>query len=340
VGFSFVGYPQPHNVIYPGTDHLTTDRRIPWNFVHETHHILYAIYGESGYPLAHANLPLIYADKAGEHYSYIAEILRGFDNWLELGERWGTIKTFDDFNANGLPDNDPSLPDDDVRLGTEWNSEQYVRGIYQGFQQPYPNVAENIPYFTPVIDGRIDSGWRPLSEDEAYDELSIESRIYSSWDENYLYIAGSVDRAAYIDIWIDGDGDGWWHGRNNMHITYVIPSQNVTIARAMDASDAAREYQCTIQEPEPYSEVFPDGRCSVIWDDDPAYPFDRIIRPDDITAATQIAETGEYQIEIRIPVERLYEGQEVGYRIDIRSGILVANVLKEAYEFHHFPLSR
>ncbi len=182
-------------------------------------------------------------------------------------------------------------------------------------------------------DGDIEAGQTFLTDKEIYDELDISSSIYSAWDNNFIYLSGTSNKSADLHLWIDGDGDGWWHGKNNLAIVFDIPSGTVTRAHAMDASDAAREFHCTLG-----ASPLSDGRCYEMWDDHPLYPFDRIIEPGDITSASIETAPGEYRFELKIPIDSLGLDKEIGYRINFESGSSRATIFED-FEFIYFILN-
>jgi len=313
----------PTSVVYPGND-LGVNYGIVWIFTHEFEHALDAMYAKSGYPeMFHGDQPEVYAVRGGEQFSYQAEGLRRFNNWLGLinytnkwGTKWGAVEQFLDNNGNGIPDNDSSLPIDDARLGVGWDKEKYMAGIYQGsLTGDLYGLPAYTNKFSPVIDGNIEAGWTFITSKEMYDELGISSEIYAARDDSNIYLAGTASQAKRLHLWLDKDGDGWWNGKNNLEISYDISTDNVTIAHASDFSDEVREYRCSL----PNAHMKDDGLCDGMWDDESGYPYGRIIAPADIVKARKLS-GGVYSFEIKIPTTALTETQEIGYRLVFEGG--------------------
>ncbi len=209
VGFSHSVFPVPTGVVYP-IDDPSVNYKITWIFVHEFQHALDEMYKRSGYPeMFHGDQPLAYAFKGGEQFSYQAEGLKKFNNWLGLSRKWGTINHLIDYDENGIPDNKPDLPIDDKRLGKGWNKKKYTVGIYQGrLTGSLYDICSEVEKFSPSIDGYIEAGWTFLTDKRTYDELHISSKIYSTWNKNNIYIAGVVNKPTNLHLWLDIDGDG------------------------------------------------------------------------------------------------------------------------------------
>jgi hypothetical protein len=339
LGFSHSVFPVPTGVVYP-VDDPSVDIGIIWIFTHEFQHALDEMYRRAGYPeMFHGDQPLVYAEKAGEHFSYQAEGLRRFIHYLGLdaytnkwGKTWGTRKSFVDNDENGIPDDAPELPCDDRRLGPGWTREKYMAGIYQGDLRGYVYVLPSgIKQYTPRIDGTIEGSWTLLSDKLMYDAIGTTTKVYAAWDHAFLYLAGSADKAALLRIWIDLEGDGWWHGRANYEIVFNILDNFVEVAHSMDCSPETRTYDCALG-----GGPRDDGLCGELWDDDPRYPWGRILRPSDITSAVNRGDDGVYRFELAIPAA-LREGQEVGYRIVFESQGRRATVFED-YQFVHLPL--
>jgi len=331
----------PTGVVYPGND-PSIDYKVIWVFTHEFQHTLDAMYYRNDYPeMFNGDQPEAYAVRGGEQFSYQAEGLRRFNNWLHFDYvnkwevAWGSLKQFVDNNGNGIPDNDPGLPIDDVRLGPDWNKEKYMAGIYQGsLTGSLYDIPSKINKFSPMVDGDIENGYTFLTNKEMYDNIDVSFNTYSVWDTNNIYLAGTVNKPAKLHLWLDMDGDGWWNGRNNLEILYDISTDNVTTAHVADFSDETREHRCTHLN----AHMKDDGLCDGMWDDESGYPYGRIIAPADIVKARNLS-AGIYSFEIKIPTIALTETQEIGYRIVFESGGNRATVFED-YELIYRTLLR
>ncbi|MFW9770248.1 MAG: FlgD immunoglobulin-like domain containing protein, partial [Candidatus Thorarchaeota archaeon] len=178
-----------------------------------------------------------------EGYSFNGWILRIWprDYWSMMNERWGTVLTFDDFDLDGLPDNDPSLAIDEVRFGsnhqmvdTETDGlndlEEFSAG-YRGSTDPidsdtdgddipdpedvYPldSVETVLKPVAMVIDGVLDSLSAPylttFGDDDAQD-LTVD--LYASYSHEGLYLCFDVvddtinleNAGLYGAKWYDG----------------------------------------------------------------------------------------------------------------------------------------
>jgi hypothetical protein len=95
-------------------------------FVHEFHHQLDHMFAHSGLP----EYP--HADRYADYDSAVFDDGRSFngwmlrewprDNWALMDGRWGTVSTFDDADADNLPDSASELAMDEFRFGSSWQS--------------------------------------------------------------------------------------------------------------------------------------------------------------------------------------------------------------------------
>ena len=229
-----------------------------WLFVHEYHHQLDAMFQESGhpeYPFNHFS-PMEYAGPFGEHYDGNAYILR--QGWHQNDwflSRWGEKLLLDDKDGDGIPDNSPFLPSDEIRLGSHPDkkdsdndglddlnevllSNWVVHAVGEDWGPPvhFPNLLN------PDIDGDgLKDGEDPLplySLDpgivrrsptidgyiqkgewpfihDLQDDLG-SGEFYFCWDSDFLYGAVRVQPLAPFHLQIDANIDGWFVGRDNL----------------------------------------------------------------------------------------------------------------------------
>ncbi len=229
-----------------------------WLFVHEYHHQLDAMFQESGhpeYPFNHFS-PLEYAEPFGEHYDGNAYILRhGWSQNDWFLSRWGDKLIVDDNDGDGIPDDVPSLPSDEIRLGSHPGkkdsdndglddleevllSNWVVHAVGEDWGAPvhFPNLIN------PDIDGDgLNDGEDPFplySLDPAIELRSpiIDGSIqegewplihdlqddfgsgefYFCWDSDFLYGAARIQPPAPFHLQIDANIDGWFVGRDNL----------------------------------------------------------------------------------------------------------------------------
>ncbi len=244
-----------HQVPFHGDD---TWYYAAWNFVHEFQHALDLVIAKnSGRPdLLHAHP---YADRnepyfsyghpnphgGAQHWSWVAYTLRSFDNWLDVTGVTDSTITFTDADGDGLPDDDPRLPIDEKRLGSDPRQadtdcdglddlDEFAADIYRGSdptrhdtdgdglpdgQDPHPTVAlaPSIPLASPapVIDGQPDDAYAPLFTRVYHTNLPAfeNARVDAAWTDQGLYLFIHTSKKANLYLQIDGSPDnGFWEG--------------------------------------------------------------------------------------------------------------------------------
>ncbi len=103
---------------YTGNPFQDKFSRQDWLITHEFHHQIDALMEASGYPeYYHADQPWKMPGRFGEDFDFNAHIIRNAEphRWLDL--KFGTLAQTRDFDHDGLPDDDPSLPFDEKRFG-------------------------------------------------------------------------------------------------------------------------------------------------------------------------------------------------------------------------------
>lgn len=92
---------------------------------------------------------------------------------------------------------------------------------------------------TPTIDGVFSEG-----EWDAFYTVTdgpISGTVYCNWDDNFLYLATRTDRPATLVFDVDGGGDGWLRGSDNLEVVIgsvggVTPP--AITARVLDATNS------------------------------------------------------------------------------------------------------
>ncbi len=122
-----------HGIKWPGlgSSHFLGGSDIAWLMCHEYHHQVESQYGESGlskdddrmifchFAPVHKGWKWSTAYDHGEHWDGIAWSFREFTTSQYLRCKYGEIKTTRDTDGDGIPDDDPSLPMDEKRFGSD-----------------------------------------------------------------------------------------------------------------------------------------------------------------------------------------------------------------------------
>ncbi|MDH7602730.1 MAG: PA14 domain-containing protein [Armatimonadota bacterium] len=257
---NFSWYPEDKPDVWYGT---------AWTFVHEFQHALDSpICTKSGHPeMLHAHP---YADsmesyftwghRGGMHWDWIAHTLSSFQDYLDVPGVTDTVTTTVDADNDGMPDEDPRLPMDEKRFGSDPSKvdsdgdglsdlDEFCADIYRGSdptekdtdgdgiwdgidKSPTVAIAETVAYTktNPQIDGRMESCYRPFVS-RAYagnsDELK-KATIYACWNEDALFFFVRSSKSCTLDILIDTSAEnGFWEGGDTYPIR-VAPDGKVT----------------------------------------------------------------------------------------------------------------
>lgn len=343
-GYSFFRYPCKSSVLYPD-ENPDTNYLATWLFTHELQHSVDLIcYENSGCPgMWHGDKPLDYSIQAGEEFSYQAEILRNFKNYLDIKAPWGRIEQAGDLDGDGFPDHDNRVPIDEVRFGSDTTQSdtdhdglndlaELMAGIFRGGnprnkdtdgdgiddrQDPYPVhlIHHEIPMLTPQFEEDWTT-WYPLSFQMDYSssifmmDQPLKAKTFIAWDENFLYLGCEMDAPAELHIDLDLLNNGWWHDKDNYRLVVDPFSDRFNIIRVMDCSDKARKYRESLGKG-PYE----------LWDDDPEYisKFGKILNESLVMLDTKVLED-KYLIKIKIPNNdripfKLAKENKIGLRI-------------------------
>jgi len=368
-GYSFFQFPCKTSVFYPG-DNPEINYAATWLFIHELQHSIDLVcYEGSGVSdMWHGDQPLDYSIRAGEQFSYQAEIFRQFNKYNAIKSPWGKIDQSIDRDGDGLPDDDHRLPFDEIRFGSDTlkadsdddglnDLEEFMAGIYQGCQPkirdtdsdglldgkdvlPLHKIVQQIPQITPQWESNW-SSWFLISDELDFCstnflfESQLQAKIFINWDDAFLYFGCEMDAPAHLHLDIDLLNNGWWHGKDNYRLVIDPFSQHFYEIRVMDATDEARKWHESLGKG--YFEM---------WDDEPEYraQFGKILDEFSVKLKTQVFEK-KYIIKLAIPNNdrvpfTLKKNQEIGWRIyftdeGFGSSIPLATVY-EQYEF--FPV--
>ena len=213
--------------------------RAAWLFVHEYHHQIDAFFNHSGYldyPLNHPD-PTVEPGRYGQHWDCNAFYLRGWPEQDWFLSRYGKVRWTADSDGDGLPDNDPALPFDEARLGTDPTRkdtdgdglndlDEATAGTFRGTDPRNPDTdgdgardgEDKLPLnraFSgiallakgpPRIDGRIEAGeWQEVGSIR-----NPEIVVSASWDAEHLYFAARAPRPVRVSFELDGANNGWF----------------------------------------------------------------------------------------------------------------------------------
>lgn len=223
-----------------------------WNFAHEFQHAIDLVIAEnSRTPMLHAHP---YTDRnepffagfylGGEHWDWIACTFREFDDWVRLRGVRNEVWECTDADGDGLADDDPRLPMDEERFGSdpgrkdsdgdglddlgEFVADRYGAsdprksdtdgdGVPDG-QDPYPVVA-----LRPSIAYAAASASRPppLLLDSVFvrNDAGGPCSVGATWNDDGLRLRFDAPRPFRVHLKLDGSAaNGFWEGGD----TYLI----------------------------------------------------------------------------------------------------------------------
>ncbi|MBC8183578.1 hypothetical protein H8E88_20995 [candidate division KSB1 bacterium] len=370
-GYSFFQFPCKTSVLYPG-DNTQINYGATWLFTHEIQNSIDLVcYEGSGTPeMWHGDKPLDYSMRAGEQFSYQAEIFRNFNKYLAIKSPWGRIDQSTDGDNDGLPDNDVRIPLDELRFGSDSTKsdtdydglndlQEFTCGIYKSSDAknkdtdndgkndgkdifPLNDLYPHIPKMRPLMDSKWDSWYLinntlDFSSQSFFLDSSLNTKIFMSWDNNFLYVGCEMDAPAELHLDIDLLNNGWWHGKDNYRLVADPFSTRFNEIRVMDATVEAREFRKSLGKG--FYEM---------WDDEPEYigKFGRIIDESSVELFTKAYED-KYLIKIKIPNNnripfQLKENKQIGFRIYFTAQELGSTkswaTVFEQYEFFQVTL--
>jgi hypothetical protein len=288
-------------------------------FPHEIQHTIDAMMEVSGYPgYFFPDRPWDYPGAFGENWSFWEYQMKHWpvNNWLVLQSPWGDALQFVDGDGDGVPDSGAALPITEQALGSSSslvdsdsdafsdlneataglfvnsnlnNTDTDMDGRSDGVDaEPLYSIQTEIGNQTQTLDGD-PAGWELLTGSIHQSNALFAPRVYANWDSSYLYLMVEVDMFAGIHVRIDANADGWFHGKDNYHLamdpSYPNPADSLIMAEAHIWDSSAATIATT---------VFP------MWDDDPAYPFPRLITKNSIARYARSYNDG-FLIQIAIP---------------------------------------
>jgi len=242
---------------YTGNPFQDRFSRQDWLITHEFHHQIDALLEASGYPgYYHADQPWKMPGRFGEDFDFNARIIRNAGPEWWLGLKFGILFRTRDADRDGVPDNDRSLPFDELRLfgdttltdtdgdgltdlmetmaGSENGAALNVQDT-DGDRLADGIDPEPLYPFPPVVP-RISREHSPLIERAAANEfarLDSTTVFHLAWDDSSLY-AGytrkgkSSDTVGFL-FQIDAANDGWFHGFDNTQIRIRRTGDSTTV---------------------------------------------------------------------------------------------------------------
>jgi hypothetical protein len=247
-----------------------------WLMCHEFQHQLDSIYHESMQPehlFCHFQPWDDTAHRHGEHWDGIAWIFREWAGYVTreqqgwplqeptLGfryftSRWGTVVPYDDRDNDGIPDDAPNLPLDEVRLGSDPTkvdtdgdgltdmkealaSNWSVYGLgYTWAGEPWQHRCDprnpdtdgdgipdgQDPYPLYPVNTKLRKGGATLSDKDFQPFVSVRDRVYIgtyalAWNDEYFAIRiRSPQVVRHMRLCLDNDIDGWFVGHDNYDI--------------------------------------------------------------------------------------------------------------------------
>lgn len=338
------------------------DGAIAWLFVHEFHHQVDEDFRRSGFTeYPHADLPAQLPGNFGEHFDFNAYILRTWNEslWLKLkapGLGMPRVVETLDADGDGVPDYDPNVPLDEIRLGSYLNSSDTDRDGLNDKEEAMAGIFFPSDPLSPDTDGDgvldgIDPyplyPVNPIVPKNQYNvivenyinypkNVEINYVLSALWNESGVFFNLLLDptKVSRIHLFLDLDNNGWFHGKGNYELILDPLKDNpLTKAHLLDCVKAEKD---------------PNEPCR--WDDDPAHGG-RIIRESDfkVYVSNEFKEGKVYRrIILGVPSNSETGftpkmGTRIGLRIEIipKGGIPWASVFERYNQVYlEFTASR
>ncbi|MBN1154523.1 hypothetical protein JXB12_06325 [candidate division KSB1 bacterium] len=327
-----IDYPSP--VFYP-----THDPQL-------YHHLIWPILNVYIQAARHAYMPDSAEKNPGikiQEFKSAADLFRLVRSIDVSEDPYGETVEAVDQDHDGIPDDDPTVMLDEIRFGSSAklidsdqdalsdfdelvtllyratdpkNIDTDRDGISDG-QDRYPHipVQPEIPKFTPSFDDPIDR-WYIVSRELQYTfyksdlEREIESQLYMSWDDEFLYIASATNIPCYLEFFIDSNHDGWEVGCDNYYLVIDPFSSRFEELKVLDNTSRALN--------------LPGQTMAMVWDNETDYisQYGRLIDESEVRLATKIrSDSGEdrFIVKFALPANEqtgllLREGKQIGIK--------------------------
>ncbi|MBI4546957.1 MAG: NHL repeat-containing protein [Ignavibacteriae bacterium] len=244
-----------------------------WLMVHEFNHQLDDIFLASGYPeywFNHISPTIGTAAAFGEHFDANRYILRmvPWEEWFDL--KYTQLQVTRDADEDGIPDNEPKLPLDELRLNSDstetdtdgdgisdFNELTFSNWLIEGWGETYggsaivPNLNNADTDDDKLTDDKDLYPCYPTQPQIKYgtptmdgtiasgewhrlghlSDARIKATIYTAWNDSTLNLAFEMDRSVPVKIMIDADADGWFTGRDNYLINLAPEHDSLVESR-------------------------------------------------------------------------------------------------------------
>jgi hypothetical protein len=206
--------------------------RQDWLITHEFHHQIDALLDASGSPgYHHADQPWKMPGRFGEDFDFNAHIIRNAPVSWWLTMKFGTLVTTADADGDTVPDDDPSLPLDEKRLG----GNPRLRDTDGDGLSDFAEVMAGTSHGTSLTnsdtdgdglpDGRDPEPLYPFPPEITRSPTSLRpfggtdgAEIRWWWTADALWISSVTDRPEGLLVQIDAACDGWFHGFDNYQV--------------------------------------------------------------------------------------------------------------------------
>jgi uncharacterized delta-60 repeat protein len=245
----------------------------PWFIVHEFHHVVDAMFHDSGHPEYPHNHPGAartlgeFVPHTGSDWDLNAAILQYWKrpDWLHIATIgiWGTIKTFTDNDRDSIPDKDTNIPLDEQRFGSSSSRidtdgdgltdlQEAMAGIFMRTnpantdfdKDGIPDGSDAEPVYplnttVPSV-GNLSltqdvTSW-PLAGHYYFDKPdAASSSLHLAYSENNLFIGVKIPSGIRTFlVFIDANNDGLFYGSDNIQLRLV--GNTVTEVSLFDAA--------------------------------------------------------------------------------------------------------
>lgn len=242
--------------VEPDTSYLAA-----WMFTHEFQHALDFVICDTNsnhpemlmdHPYADSTEPYFhFGHHAAQHFDWVAHCLTSFTAYDDLKTPTNTVLTITDADGDGMPDNDPRLPMDEKRFGSDSTKKdtdkdglddlhEFCGDIFRGSnprqadtdndgvrdgKDKYPTVAmaQKLVYTAslPTVDGAVDKCYKGfVSGSYAGNASELEkSTMLACWNEKALNLFVKAKQKCTLEVWVDTSAlNGYWEGGD----TYII----------------------------------------------------------------------------------------------------------------------
>ncbi len=232
-----------------------------WMFTHEFQHALDLIICDvnsgrpemlHGHPYADCKQKYFWWGHSGaQHFDWQAHTLTSFKNYLSLKTPNDLIIEAVDADGDGMPDDDPRLPMDEKRFGSDPTKkdtdgdglddlQEFCADVFRGSDPRNPDtdgdgipdgkdrhptvaIAETISYTAadPKIDGVLDECYKPFTMGMYADNAPelAKARMFACWNEDALHLFLKSEVKCNLIMTVDSSPEnGYWEGGD----TYLI----------------------------------------------------------------------------------------------------------------------